>query len=141
MDKEFLIQLTNKLYRLTLLFPKKEPLRYKIRDVADDILTNLIVYNSGNFEEEKEIIFNIKKDLEILSSYFEVSKWQNWVSYFDIIEIEEKYDKIEKELKDFSELVKKPEPELELEPELDPELEKEEKITPILLEPVEKLDP
>ena len=38
MDKNSLIELTNKVYKLTLLFPKKEPLRYKIREVADDIL-------------------------------------------------------------------------------------------------------
>ena len=77
MDKKELIELTNKLYKITLLFPKKEPLRYKIREVADDILA-----------------FGREKDLEILKSYFEVAKWQNWVSYFDLLKIEEEYDKI-----------------------------------------------
>ena len=37
-DKNLLIELTNTLYRLTLFFPKKEPLRYKMREVASDIL-------------------------------------------------------------------------------------------------------
>ena len=77
MDKKELIELTNKLYKITLLFPKKEPLRYKMREVADDILA-----------------FGQEKDLEILKSYFEVAKWQNWVSYFDLLKIEEEYDKI-----------------------------------------------
>ena len=40
MNKDFLIQLTNDLYKLTLLFPKKEPLRYKMRELADEILAN-----------------------------------------------------------------------------------------------------
>jgi len=40
MNKENLTQITNELYRLTLLFPKKEPLRYKMRELADDILAN-----------------------------------------------------------------------------------------------------
>jgi len=59
-DKDFLIKLTNNLYRLTLLFPKKEPLRYKMRELADEILANQ--------DEEK---------LEILNSFFEVAKSQN----------------------------------------------------------------
>jgi len=80
--REVLIELTNKVYKLTLLFPKKEPLRYKIREVADDILA----YNSSAKK--------LQENLSILKKYFEVAKWQNWVSYFDILEIEKKYDKI-----------------------------------------------
>ncbi len=86
MDKDNLIELTNKVYKLTLLFPKKEPLRYKIREVADDILA----YNSSSKK--------LQENLGILKKYFEVAKWQNWVSYFDILEIEKKYDKIESDL-------------------------------------------
>jgi len=86
MDKDNLVELTNKVYKLTLLFPKKEPLRYKIREVADDILA----CNSGSKK--------LQENLDILKKYFKVAKWQNWVSYFDILEVEEKYDKIEKGL-------------------------------------------
>lgn len=86
MDKNNLIELTNKVYKLTLLFPKKEPLRYKIREVADDILA----YNSNSKK--------LQENLEILKKYFGVAKWQNWVSYFDILEIEKKYDRIEGDL-------------------------------------------
>lgn len=86
MDKNNLVELTNKVYKLTLLFPKKEPLRYKIREVADDILA----YNSGSKK--------LQENLSVLKKYFEVAKWQNWVSYFDILEIEKKYDKIESDL-------------------------------------------
>ena len=86
MDKDNLIELTNKVYKLTLLFPKKEPLRYKIREVADDIL-------ACNSSSKK-----LQENLSILKKYFEVAKWQNWVSYFDILEIEKKYDKIENDL-------------------------------------------
>ena len=93
MDKNNLIELTNKVYKLTVLFPKKEPLRYKIREVADDILA----YNSSSKK--------LQENLGVLKKYFEVAKWQNWVSYFDILEIEKKYDKIEKGL---LEIVEKP---------------------------------
>lgn len=106
MDKENLIELTNKLYKLTLLFPKKEPLRYKMREVADEILANSVaweVFHSSNprgtmavdNSKQKDLIFEVEKNLAVLKSYFEVVKWQNWVSYFDVLEIEEEYDKIE----------------------------------------------
>jgi len=82
MDKDFLIKLTNNLYRLTLLFPKKEPLRYKMRELADDILVNQT--------EEK---------LEILDNFFEVAKTQNWVSPSNVLEIQQEYSKLKEGLK------------------------------------------
>lgn len=105
MDKNNLYDLTNRLYRLTLLFPKKEPLRYKMREAADEILANLVNWESlnnpnpgkyagGAEAKNREIIFAIEKDLEVLNSYFEVAKWQNWLNYFDVLEIQEEYVKI-----------------------------------------------
>jgi hypothetical protein len=81
MNKDFLIQLTNNLYRLTLLFPKKEPLRYKMRELADDILAK-----------------PNEKDLEVLNKFFEVAKVQSWVSPFDVMAIQKDYDNIREEL-------------------------------------------
>jgi hypothetical protein len=94
MDRSFLIQLkgemnqrlielTSKLYRLTLFFPKKEPLRYKMRELADDILAN-----------PKE------RDLEVLDSFLEVAFAQNWVSPSDILAIRKEYDNLKEELKE-----------------------------------------
>lgn len=77
MDRNFLIQLTNNLYRLTLLFPKKEPLRYKIREVADGILAK-----------------PNQKDLEIIDSFLEVALVQNWVSPSEILAIKKEYDNL-----------------------------------------------
>ena len=91
MDKENLIKLTNKIYQLTLLFPQKEPLRYKIREVVDDILANSV----SNPKKEKETI----KDIEILNNFFEVAKAQNWVKLQDILEIQNEYNKIKDSLK------------------------------------------
>ena len=83
MNKEYLIELTNNLYHLTLLFPKKEPLRYKMRELADDILAN-----------------QTEKDLEILDSFFEVAKAQNWVSSSEILAIQKEYANLREELKE-----------------------------------------
>lgn len=83
MDKNYFIQLTNNLYRLTLFFPKKEPLRYKMRELADSILIN-----------------PNEKDLEVLNSFFEIAKNQNWVSVSDILAIQGEYDSLKKELEE-----------------------------------------
>jgi len=84
MNKELLIQLTNNLYRLTLLFPKKEPLRYKMRERADDILAK-----------------PNEKDFEVLDNFFEVALVQNWVSPSDILAIKKGYDNLREILKKY----------------------------------------
>lgn len=82
-DKTFLIQLTNSLYKTTLLFPKKEPLRYKMRELADEILAD-----------------PSEKKLEILDSFFEVAKVQNWVRVNDLLAIQKEYDRLKSSLKE-----------------------------------------
>ncbi len=105
MDKNSLIQLTNNLYRLTLLFPKKEPLRYKMREVADDILADLIKQVAevrppqlkNKITEDEPL-----SDLEVLDGFFEVAKEQNWVSPEEILKLQENYSKLGEEDKSSS---------------------------------------
>lgn len=108
MEKEYFIQLTKNLYRLTLLFPKKEPLRNQMRAVADDILANLISILEGNFHKSANRVHEVEKDLEILNGFFEVAKAQNWVSPSVILEIQKEYSNIKEEI----EAVKIEEPEV-----------------------------
>ena len=101
MNKDFLIELTKNLYRLTLLFPKKEPLRYKMRELADDTLADLIKLSSEVCPpaiEEKLTEVGPLSDLEVLDSFFEVIKEQNWVSIFDILAIQKEYANLREEL-------------------------------------------
>lgn len=76
-----MIQLTNNLYRLTLLFPKKEPLRYRIREAA-----------TGFLAKPNE------QDLEVLDSFFEVAAAQNWVSPDNILAIQKEYANLRADL-------------------------------------------
>ena len=103
MDKKFLTQLTSNLYQLTLLFPKKEPLRFKMRELADEILADLISIDSitGNpqIKLKEDRVRQILENLEILDNFFEVAKNQNWVSPSDILEIQAKYFRIKAEIK------------------------------------------
>jgi len=93
MDKENLIQLTIDLYKLTLLFPKKEPLRYKIRELADDIL---VIYLKSDFDDQDylELCYLV----DILDSFFAVAKKQNWVSDSELLNIAEKYVNLKQRL-------------------------------------------
>ena len=92
MDKVFLIQLTKNLYQLTLLFPKKEPLRYKMRELADEILANCLI---SPLKQNLSL-----EDFEILDSFFEVAKSQKWVRDSDILAIQEQYAKLGREIQE-----------------------------------------
>ncbi len=89
--KEKLLELTKRVYRLTLFFPKKEPLRYKIRELADEILAKFL---SQKVTQNPKLL-----ELEVLNAFFEVAKEQNWVSPKEISEIQAEYLKI-KELRE-----------------------------------------
>jgi len=134
-NRNNIIELTNKLYRMTLFFPKKEPLRYKMREVADDILVDVTVFHSSGFDDfesvEKSKQYNFKNKLEILKSYFEIVKWQNWVSYFDVLGLQEEYDKIypSKSFREKIELVKFQE-----------KIEEKEEVVPLIALKEETLD-
>lgn len=104
MDSDYFIQLTANLYRLTLLFPKKEPLRYKMRELADDILANLTSILRGSFYKSKNLILETEKDLEVLNGFFEVAKNQNWVTPQDILNLQQEYSKVKEEFKKLSEV-------------------------------------
>jgi len=82
MDKAFLIQLTQNIYKLTALFPKKEPLRYKMREVADEVLEAFILG------------VDYADSLEILDSFFEIVKVQNWLSLQELLKVQEEYSKL-----------------------------------------------
>ena len=84
MEKNYLIQLTQGIYRMTLLFPKKEPLRYKMRELADDILAE-----NGSPETLDK--------LAVLDSFFEVVKVQNWVAVQDVLNLQTEYSKLDEE--------------------------------------------
>jgi len=103
MKKKDFIKLTHNLYDLTRLFPNKEPLRYKIRRKADEVLAGLILFiaNSGpGLEEKKKIKKDILKEIEVLLNFFEVAKPQDWVSPDDVSEMQEEYKKIRKAVKE-----------------------------------------
>ncbi|MEK7519399.1 MAG: DeoR family transcriptional regulator [Patescibacteria group bacterium] len=97
-DKGFLIQLTNNLYKLTLLFPKKEPLRYKMRELADDILADSVrIMAESNPPKAREIENqSVLENLDVLDSFFAIAKEQNWIASPQLLTVQEEYSKIKK---------------------------------------------
>jgi len=117
MDKNRVIEVTNELYRLTLLFPKKEPLRFKMREIADEILADFVTYfNTSPNTQNPEAVKSSHGLFEILDSFFEVAKQQSWVKPIDILNLQDEYKAIkqgiEKETKQV-ETINSKEPELQ----------------------------
>jgi hypothetical protein len=84
MDKNTFIQLAKEAYQLTLLFPNKEPLRYKIREVANDILAGFII-------KENDYLGDIKSQMEVIDGFFDIAMTQDWTSPAKIKEIKDDY--------------------------------------------------
>jgi len=113
MNKEFLIRLTNNLYQITLLFPKKEPLRYKMREIADEILSDFISYSyfcsqgpenpqKSNKYENQAIAGNLYRLLEVMNGFFAIADVQNWVSSQKLLSVWEEYSKIKEYTKELN---------------------------------------
>ena len=85
MEKNKIIQLTNNLYQLTLLFPKKEPLRHKMREAANEILADLALIIKDCSQNPKDLVLEAEKNLETLDNFFEVARSQNWVRPLDLL--------------------------------------------------------
>lgn len=102
MDKNCVVEKTNELYRLTLLFPKKEPLRFKMRELADEVLANFITHFDHGFEPVNSgVVKNSCNLFEVLDSFFEVAKRQNWVKPSDILNLQQEYRNIKQALPSF----------------------------------------
>lgn len=85
-----LLEWIKEIYSFTILFPKKEPLRYKLRKIANDILEKFIFWKKKNPSEKEFLI--LTSYLELLNFYFEIVKSQNWVSPKEISNLQQKYN-------------------------------------------------
>ncbi len=95
LNKNYLLQVTNELYRITLLFPKKEPLRYKMRQLSNEVLANFVdLYQKKDFQEGVKIIEDSNHKIEILDGFFDVARAQNWVRPSDILDLQKEYNAI-----------------------------------------------
>ena len=95
LSKNYLLQVTNELYRITLLFPKKEPLKYKMRQLSNDVLANFVnLSKEKDLNEEVKIIEDSNHKIEVLDGFFDVARAQNWVRPSDILGLQKEYSSI-----------------------------------------------
>jgi len=87
MDKNTFIALARNIYQLTLLFPKKEPLRYKLREASDDLVFEFIM-------KENDYAGRMRRIFEVMTSYLEIAADQDWVAPVKIAEIENENKRI-----------------------------------------------
>jgi DNA-binding transcriptional ArsR family regulator len=96
MEKERIFYLTKEIYRLTLFFPKKEPLRYKIREIADEILAFFLSFRNPHSSKD---ILKILPKFDVLDGFLEISLAQNWVRAEDLISLKREYFSLRELLK------------------------------------------
>lgn len=103
MDKDYLVKLCLAVYRVTELFPEKEPLKFALREKANRILADSVLIFSQNpvnlTKEQKSKIFEqILGNTEILQGYFEVAQAQKWLKKENFLVLKREYAKIRKEI-------------------------------------------
>jgi hypothetical protein len=151
MDKQLPTKLASAVYKVTELFPQNEPLRYKTREIADEILADFVLFQDlekQNTETEQgflrrnRIKNQIFSKIEILNDYyFDLAREQAWVNPLNFLILKREYDKMKSDIKTQLSQIELPEkvealrpdqfePEQLVEPE--PETETEQpKIEPI----------
>ncbi len=91
MDRDYVFQLTLGLYRVTDLFSEREPLKFKIREKAGDILACLA---KANFDPRNAKKAEIDTDLNILYTYLDLAQSQEWIDKRNFFVIKQGYDNI-----------------------------------------------
>ncbi|MBZ9572634.1 DeoR family transcriptional regulator [Patescibacteria group bacterium] len=94
MEKDYLIKLSLAVYRVTEVFPAQEPLKFAIREKANQILADLVCQ-----EQKSKVSEQILGNIEVLKGYFELAKGQKWIDERNFFVLEKEYDKIREEIK------------------------------------------
>ncbi len=90
MSENFYIELTLAVYKVTGLFPDKEPLKYDIRQSANEILVNLITHD----------VQNISQNIKALQDLFSLAGAKNLADSRNFVVLRREYGKISKFMQD-----------------------------------------
>jgi hypothetical protein len=93
MDREYHIKLVSGLYRVTDLFPQ-DPLKFKIRERATDILAGLFCSEQESPAGKKSLL----KDIKVLVGFLDLARTQNWVDERNFLALKREYDNIRNEI-------------------------------------------
>jgi len=110
MEKDRIIKLTNALYKVTSLFPEKETLSISIRKRGNLILSFLIIMENKDLllgDELREISVKCRRSIQVLLSYFEIGKTQDWINPKNFEILEKQYNEILQEVESIKFVEKK----------------------------------
>lgn len=93
MDKHTFIEFAKDIYKFTLLFPKRDPLRVKLRQAADDVVEEMIMKRNDYLNAAGRL-------LELAEGYCEIVIEQNWMSATRVTAVKEKCRQLARELKE-----------------------------------------
>ena len=102
MDRDYLVKITLALYRVSGLFPKEEPLRYSLREKANQILANSILFFSKNplkKEQRQSTASQILEDIKVVQALFGLAQEQNWLKEENFFVLTKEYAKLEGEIR------------------------------------------
>ena len=95
---------------MTELFPQEEPLKFKIRERANDILAGLILCAGNPVKitagDKKRITEDVFQNMEIIKGYFKVGEGQKWIDSRNFSLLKKEYNKIRREIGDKEEEIK-----------------------------------
>ena len=100
MDKEYLFKITNGVYQVTELFPKQDPLKFKIREKALDILTDLLLASPNpGVKSLKDVAHAVNENIETINGLIDLAEIQDWVDPKNFLVLRREYDKLREYVK------------------------------------------
>lgn len=94
MNKPHFIKLTLAVYRVTDLFPEGEPLKFKIRELSNDILADLILASAINQGKDFEDKQRSLSRMEIMDGYLDLAQAHDWADHRNYLVLRTEYSKI-----------------------------------------------
>ena len=89
--RDYSIKLTLAVYKVAGLLPDNEPLKYKIKDKAGDILAKLILANPNEKHLDRE---GLLEDIKIINGFFDIAREQEWIDSLNFQILEQEYNRI-----------------------------------------------
>ncbi|HDJ30389.1 MAG TPA: DeoR family transcriptional regulator [bacterium] len=94
MELSYLVKLTLAVYRVTQKIPLQEPLRYKIREIADKILEEYVKSNPASSL--------MLRYIDLLQAFFHIAQQENWVNPLNFQILSQEYQKLAQKIKTHS---------------------------------------
>jgi len=99
MEKSNIIKLTVVLYRVTELFPKREPLKFSLRKKANDILAGFVLCFGNNSAiltkaDKQRTLNRILKNIEVVQTFFSLAESQDWLRPENFLVLKREYGSV-----------------------------------------------